>query len=81
MCNLNAHSAGMDCTYECRRERYNGHRRGARRRQGCPEHKGRKLCSLIRRFVTLIVCLYARYDVIVICNPSPIISAFGYRGD
>jgi hypothetical protein len=31
--------------------------------------------------VTLILCLYAQYDMIVICNPSPIISALGYRGD
>jgi predicted LPLAT superfamily acyltransferase len=30
--------------------------------------------------VTLILCLYAHYDIIVICNPSPIISALGYRG-
>jgi hypothetical protein len=29
----------------------------------------------------LILCLSARYDIIVICNPSPIISALGYRGD
>jgi ankyrin repeat protein len=31
--------------------------------------------------VTLILCLSAHYDIIVICNPSPIISALGYRGD
>ena len=31
--------------------------------------------------VTPILCLYARYDIIVICNPSPIISALGYRCD
>ena len=31
--------------------------------------------------VTLILCLYAHYDIIVICNPSPIISALCYRGD
>jgi predicted LPLAT superfamily acyltransferase len=31
--------------------------------------------------VTLILCLYAHYEIIVICNPSPIISALGYRGD
>jgi hypothetical protein len=30
---------------------------------------------------TLILFLNAHYDVIVICNPSPIISALGYRGD
>jgi predicted LPLAT superfamily acyltransferase len=30
--------------------------------------------------VTLILCLYAQYDIVVICNPSPIISALGYRG-
>jgi hypothetical protein len=27
----------------------------------------------------LILCLSAHYDIIVICNPSPIISALGYR--
>ncbi len=26
----------------------------------------------------LILCFYAHYDIIVICNPSPIISALGY---
>ena len=31
--------------------------------------------------VTLILCLYSHYDIIVICNPSPVISALGYRGD
>ena len=31
--------------------------------------------------VALIVCLYAHYDIIVICYPSPIISALCYRGD
>ncbi len=31
--------------------------------------------------VTLILCLYAHFDVIVICDPSPIISAVGYRCD
>ena len=31
--------------------------------------------------VTLILCLYAHYDVIVICIPSLIISALGFRGD
>jgi hypothetical protein len=31
--------------------------------------------------VALILCLSAHYDIIVICNPSPIISALGYRGD
>ena len=31
--------------------------------------------------VALILCLHAHYDIIVICNPSPIISALGYRGD
>ncbi len=30
---------------------------------------------------TLILCLYAHYDIIVICNLSPIISALGFRGD
>jgi hypothetical protein len=30
--------------------RSHGLRRGARRRQGCPEHQERKLCSLIRLF-------------------------------
>jgi hypothetical protein len=29
----------------------------------------------------LILCLSAHYDIIVICIPSPIISALGYRGD
>ena len=29
--------------------------------------------------VTLILCLYAHYDIIVICNPSLIISFLGYR--
>ncbi len=29
----------------------------------------------------LILCFYAHYDIIAICNPSPIISALGYRGD
>jgi hypothetical protein len=28
---------------------------------------------------TLILCLYAHYDIIVICNPSLIISFLGYR--
>jgi hypothetical protein len=31
--------------------------------------------------VSLILCSYAHYDIIVICNPSPIISALGYLGD
>ena len=31
--------------------------------------------------VTLILCLYAHYDIIVICNPSPVFSALSYRGD
>ena len=31
--------------------------------------------------VALILCLYEHYDIIVICNPSPIISALGYLGD
>ena len=31
--------------------------------------------------VTLFLCLYAHYDIIVVCNPSPIISALCYRGD
>jgi hypothetical protein len=31
--------------------------------------------------VTLILCLYAHYDTIVICNSSLIISVLGYRGD
>jgi hypothetical protein len=31
--------------------------------------------------VPLIFCLSAHYDIIVICNPSPIISALGYQGD
>jgi hypothetical protein len=31
--------------------------------------------------VTLILCLSAHYDIIVICNPSLIISALCYRGD
>ena len=31
--------------------------------------------------VPLILCLSAHYDIIVICNPSPIISALGYRCD
>jgi hypothetical protein len=31
--------------------------------------------------VTMILCLYAHYDIIVICNPSLIISALGFRGD
>ncbi len=31
--------------------------------------------------VPLILCLSAHYDIIVICNPNPIISALGYRGD
>ncbi len=30
---------------------------------------------------TLILCLYVHYDIIVICNPSPIISALSYRGN
>jgi len=36
---------------------------------------------LIACLVALILCLYAHYDIIVVCNPSPIISALGYRGD
>jgi hypothetical protein len=32
-------------------------------------------------FAPLILCLYAHFDIIVICNPSPINSALGYRGD
>ena len=36
---------------------------------------------LVACLVTLILCLYAHYDIIVICNPSPIISALGYLGD
>jgi hypothetical protein len=31
--------------------------------------------------VSLILSLYAHYDIIAICNPSPIISALGYRCD
>ncbi len=31
--------------------------------------------------VTLTLCMYAHFDAIVICNPSPIISALGYRCD
>ncbi len=31
--------------------------------------------------VPLILFLSAHYDIIVICNPSPIISALGYRCD
>ena len=31
--------------------------------------------------VTLILCLYAHYDYIVICNTSLIISSLSYRGD
>ena len=48
VCNLSVHFVGKDCTYLCRQERSHGLRRGARRRQGCPGHQGRKLCSLIR---------------------------------
>jgi hypothetical protein len=43
-----------------------------------------KSVSYFRLFacpVTLILCLYAHYDIIVICNPSAIISALGYRVD
>jgi hypothetical protein len=29
----------------------------------------------------LILCLSAHYDIIVICNPNPIVSDLGYRGD
>jgi len=29
--------------------------------------------------VTLILCLYAHYDIIVICKPSPIIFSLRYR--
>ena len=36
---------------------------------------------LVACLVTLILCLYAHEDIIVICNPSPIISALGYLGD
>ncbi len=31
--------------------------------------------------VPLILCLSAHYDITVICNASPIISALGYLGD
>jgi hypothetical protein len=31
--------------------------------------------------VALILCLSVHYYIIVICNPSPNISALGYRGD
>jgi hypothetical protein len=31
--------------------------------------------------VPLIFCFSSYYDIIVICNPSPIISALGYRVD
>ncbi len=31
--------------------------------------------------VPLILCLSAHYDIIVICNPSSIISALGYQCD
>ena len=48
VCNLSAHFAGFDCTYFVRPIRSHGLRRGARRRQGCPGHPGRKLCSLSR---------------------------------
>ncbi len=48
VCNLSAHFVGMDCTYACRWERSDGLCRGARRRQGCPGHEERKLCSLTR---------------------------------
>jgi hypothetical protein len=43
-----------------------------------------KAVSYTRLFacpVPLILCLSAHYDIIVICNPSPIISALGYRCD
>jgi hypothetical protein len=30
---------------------------------------------------TLILCLYAHYDIIMTCNPSLIISSLGYLGD
>ena len=36
---------------------------------------------LVACLVTLILCLYAHEDIIVICNPSPIISALDYLGD
>jgi hypothetical protein len=29
----------------------------------------------------LILCLSAHYDIVVLCNPSPIVSSLGYRGD
>jgi hypothetical protein len=34
-----------------------------------------------RLFACFVSLMYAYYDVIVICNPSLIISALGYRGD
>jgi hypothetical protein len=48
VCNLSTHFAGRDCTHGGRRERPHGLRPGARRRQGCPRHQDRNLCSLIR---------------------------------
>ena len=48
VCNLSAHFAGGDCTYERHLWRSHGLRGGARRRQGCPGHQERTLRSLIR---------------------------------
>ena len=81
LCNLSAHFVGIYCTYSGRRNRSHGLRRGARRRQGCPGHLGGKLCSLIRLSCRTDFVLVRTYDIIVICNPSPIISALCYRGD
>jgi hypothetical protein len=37
--------------------------------------------SYARLFACFVSLMYAYYDVIVICNPSLIISALGYLGD
>jgi hypothetical protein len=47
VCKLSVHFVGKDCTSVCRHWRSHGLRRGARRRQGCLGHPGRKLGNFV----------------------------------
>jgi hypothetical protein len=49
--------------------------------KAAPDIKSVRYVLLFACPVPLILCLSARYDIIVICNPSSIVSALGYRDD
>jgi hypothetical protein len=66
VCNLSAHFAGIYCTYEGRQSRSHGLRPGARRRQGYPRPKGRKLCSLIRAILSLSTSKPHKHALVVL---------------